>query len=227
MTFRKFLFHIIRGVLRIFARVRAEGVQSVPLQGGAMLAVNHLSRLDAPLIFIHIDRQDLTGIVANKYKSYPFIRWLVNIVNGIWIDRENPEPRAIREAIQFLHNGGMLGIAPEGTRSKEACLIEGKMGVAYLATKANVPIIPVGIWGTETGAIKMLTLQRPFLNIRFGTAFTLPPLNRVTRDADLKHNSDEIMCQIAALLPEQYQGVYQGNPRILEIQTAQEHAKEA
>ena len=110
-----------------------------------------------------------------------------------------------------------MGISPEGTRSPDATLIPAKTGVAFLAEVARVPIIPVAITGTHNGILRAFTLQRPRLAIRFGKPFTLAPVNRRHRDADLERNTDEIMCRIAAMLPAEYHGVYARHPMLKEL----------
>ena len=111
----------------------------------------------------------------------------------------------------------MLGISPEGTRSPSGALIPAKIGVAYLADVAQVPIIPVAITGTHNGIKRAFTFQRPRFNIRFGCPFSLPPVNRRSRETDLKRNTDEIMCRIAAMLPAELHGAYADYPRINEL----------
>jgi 1-acyl-sn-glycerol-3-phosphate acyltransferase len=124
----------------------------------------------------------------------------------------------MRAALDYLRTKqGMLGIAPEGTRSRVGKLIQAKPGVAMLAEKANVPIIPVAIRGSEDAMRKILSLQRPKLIVRFGKPFMLPPMQRENRDVSLQANTDEIMCRIAALLPPEYHGYYATNPRLKEI----------
>jgi 1-acyl-sn-glycerol-3-phosphate acyltransferase len=89
--------------------------------------------------------------------------------------------------------------------------------VAYLADRAGVPIIPVGVTGTWRAVPKVLLLQRPRITVRFGKPFTLQPLTRENRSAALQNNTDEIMARIAALLPPEYRGVYAEHPRLLEL----------
>lgn len=215
---RQWLRRVLGWLFRVLTHVHVEGLENIPPRGGFLLTVNHLSRLDAPLVFVLVERPDLTALIARKYRRNPFFRWLVEAVRGIWLDRENPDARALRAAWQYLRQGGSIGIAPEGTRSRHThALLPGKAGAAYLATKAGVPIIPVGIWGTETAIAQLLRLRRPVLHIRFGRPFSLPALRRERRDEDLQRNTDEIMCRIAALLPPAYRGVYAGHPRLNEL----------
>jgi 1-acyl-sn-glycerol-3-phosphate acyltransferase len=110
-----------------------------------------------------------------------------------------------------------LGIAPEGTRSKTGALIAAKPGVAYLAAKAGVPALVMAVTGTEDAGKTILRLRKPRFRVVFGEIFDLPPLDRRDRDAALQRNADEMMCRIAALLPEKYRGVYADHPRLAEI----------
>jgi 1-acyl-sn-glycerol-3-phosphate acyltransferase len=212
---RKTLRAIVRKLFTLFSRVEVTGLENVPLQGGYILATNHLGRLDAPLVFATVDREDCTALVADKYKKDPFFSWLVVTVKGIWINREDADIHALREARSFLQSGGILGIAPEGTRSRTGALDVAKTGVAYLADKAGVAVIPVAITGSETAVHSLLRLRRPRLTIQFGLPMKMPPVPRGERDAGLQHNTDEIMCRIAAMLPPAYRGAYASHPRLL------------
>lgn len=208
---------IIRFLFRLLTCVEVIGLDKVPLSGGCILAPNHLSRLDPPLLFMLIERDDLTALVADKYKKFPFIPWLVNTFKGIWIHREDADFRAMKDARRYLQLGGLLGIAPEGTRSRTKGLLPGKQGVAYLADKTGVPVIPVAISGTEGAIFKIFTLRRPKIRVVFGDPIKLSPLTREHREEMLQRNTDEIMCRIAALLPPEYRGVYADHPRLRDI----------
>lgn len=211
---RNLLHVLIRILFTSLARLCIIGLENLPETGPALLAVNHLSRLDSPLIFSVIDRRDITGLVADKYKKAPFIPWLVKVVDGIWVNRESTDFHALRSAVEYLQNGGLLGIAPEGTRSKTGGLIHAKTGVAYIAEKAHVPVIPIAVWGTESAFVQLFHFRRPEINVHIGEPFRLPRLEGGRRSLDLQRNSDEIMCRIALLLPPAYRGVYADHPRL-------------
>jgi len=208
---------IIRALFNTLTRVRIHGIENVPQIGGCLLAVNHLSLLEPPLVFGLLKRDKITALVAKKYRQKLFFRWLIRAVDGIWINRDETDFQALREALAFLKDGGALGIAPEGTRSQTGALIKAKTGVAYLADKAGVPVVPVAVSGTETAFAKLKRLKRPPIEIKFGKPFNLPPVKHRTRTADLQRNTDEIMCRIAALLPPVYRGVYADHPRLKEL----------
>ena len=214
---RRRLRSIARLLFKLLLRVAVTGMDALPPCGGYLLAVNHLSRLDPPLVFALFDRDDVTALVAEKYQKYPFFRWIIKTVNGIWINRGEADLHALRQARDFLRGGGVLGIAPEGTRSHTGALICAKIGTAYLADKAGVPVIPVAISGTDGAIWRALLLQRPSIHIQIGAPVDLLPIGREDREATLRRNTDEIMCRIAAMLPERYRGVYADHPRLKEL----------
>lgn len=211
------LRRILRGLFDFFCRIELVGLDNIPPTGGVLGAANHLSRLDGPLIYAILPRTDVSALAAIDYRKNVFFRWVLDSAGVIWLDRDNPDPKSLKDAIQFLRGGGILGIAPEGTRSRVGSLIPAKPGVAYLATKAEVPLLPVAITGTETALRDLARLRRPRLQVEFGPVFTLPPLDRKDRDASLQRNADEIMCRIAILLPERYRGVYADHPRLQQL----------
>jgi 1-acyl-sn-glycerol-3-phosphate acyltransferase len=118
-----------------------------------------------------------------------------------------------------MEDGKCLVIAPEGTRSRVGSLIEGKPGVAYLAARSGFPIVPVAITGTEDKLVlsNLKRLRRSNITLTGGEPFIISPLPNKDRDAALKNATDEIMCRIAALLPERYRGVYAEHPRTREL----------
>ncbi|RPI91694.1 MAG: 1-acyl-sn-glycerol-3-phosphate acyltransferase, partial [Chloroflexi bacterium] len=130
----------------------------------------------------------------------------------------------LRKVISLMEENRILVIAPEGTRSRTGALIEAKPGVSYLAAKLDRPIVPVAITGTEDKVLlaNLKKLRRSHITVTAGPAFTLPPLPRENRDEVLKQYTDEIMCHIAAILPEKYRGVYADHPRLKELLAAQQ-----
>jgi 1-acyl-sn-glycerol-3-phosphate acyltransferase len=212
----RFVFRI---VLRIIARVTIEGYGNVPETGGAIVVTNHIGRLDALLGVILADRDDFILMIAEKYQKNAFWRWTAKEVDAVWLDRYEADIHALRIVYKRLKKGEILGMAPEGTRSKSEALAYGKQGAAYLAGKTGLPVIPVGLAGTEDRVVKerLRRLRRLDIEIRIGQPFYLPPMDRKDREAYLERNTDEIMCRIAALLPSSYRGVYADHPRLQEL----------
>ena len=216
---RYILRTIIRLLFNLIAHVEVTGYENLPTEGNFVIATNHLGIVDAPLAFYALDRWDLFVLVGEKWEKNFFFRWLGKNFNFIYIDRFNPDIKALRKVMTLMDEGNNLVIAPEGTRSRTGALIEGKPGVSYLATRLGQPIVPVAISGTEDKVIfgNLKRLRRSHINLTAGIPFTLPPLPRKNREAALKQYTDEIMCRIAAMLPEKYWGIYKEHPRLREL----------
>ncbi len=220
---RRWLQNTVAFLIRTLTRTTFIGTENLPPQGGIIVATNHISRLDIPVLFVNPVRTDITALVADKYLKYPFFRWFAMTAGGIWLDRSKADFSAFGQALAVLQAGRALGIAPEGTRSDTATLLEGKPGTVLLAHRARVPIVPVGITGTHTALKSLPRLRRGEIIARFGKPFRLPPFSRENREADLQQQTDEIMCRIAALLPPEYRGFYANHPRLNELLAQGDH----
>lgn len=210
---------LIRIGLKLIARFEIRGKENVPLTGGMIIASNHIGILDIVMVYFGIDRTDLFIPVAEKFEKIGWIRWLGKQLNFLFVDRFNPDLKALRKMIALMEEGKCLVIAPEGTRSRVGSLNEGKPGVAYLAARSGFPIVPVAITGTADPVIlgNVKRLRKSNITLTGGRPFIIPPLPKTNRDEALKNYTDEIMCQIAALLPERYRGVYANHPRLQEL----------
>ncbi len=216
---RNIIRWLIRVLIRVIATVQINGYDNLPSSGAYVIATNHLGLLDATMLFFAVERWDVFIPTAEKWEQNPFLKWLGKYLNFVFIDRFNPDLKALRKIIRLMEDGNILVIAPEGTRSRVGSMIEGKPGVSYLAAKLNRPIVPVGIAGTEDKAIinNLKHLRRSHILVTAGKPFTLPPLPVKDRGAALQQDTDEIMCRIAALVPPKYRGVYANHPRLREL----------
>lgn len=215
--------YVIRGLIRLIfnliARVDVRGYEHLPKDSSFVIATNHLGIVDVPIAFYALDRWDMFVVIGEKWRDVGLFRWVGKHFNFIFIDRFNPDIKALRTIISLMEKNNILVIAPEGTRSRTGALIEAKPGVSYLAAKLKRPIVPVAITGTEDKTIfgNLKKLRRSHITLTAGLPFALPPLPRENRDEVLKNYTDEIMCHIAALLPEKYRGVYADHPRLKEL----------
>lgn len=210
---------LIRILLKLIARFEIHGKEYVPLTGGMIIAANHIGILDIVMVYFGIDRTDLFIPVAEKWEKIGWIRWLGKQLNFLFVDRFNPDLKALRKMMGLMEEGKCLVIAPEGTRSRVGSLNEGKPGVTYLAARSGFPVVPVAITGTEDKVIlgNVKRLRKSNVTLTGGKPFIVPPLPKTNRDEALKNYTDEIMCQIAALLPERYRGVYANHTRLKEL----------
>ena len=214
-----FLRWILRRFINLIADVKITGLENIPTTGAFVITTNHLGLLDVAMLYYFLDRTDVFIPVAEKWEKNALFRWLAKYANWIFIDRYNPDIKALRKIIALMEKGNILVIAPEGTRSLNAQLAEGKLGASYLAAKLNRPIIPAGIAGSEDKAVgnNLKHFRRSPIIVKVGNLFSLPRLPMKDRDAALKQFTDEIMCHIAAELPEKYRGVYAEHPRLKEL----------
>ncbi len=220
----KFTRFLIRLLLRLLTRIEVRGKENIPNDIGAgnyVIAANHLGLVDAFIPFYILNDSNLVLLVGEKWEKMAIMRWLGHRLNFIFVDRFNPDVKSIRAVITRMKQGEVLVITPEGTRSKVGHLIEGKPGVSYLAAKMEYPLMPVGISGSfdEVFFGQLKQLRRPHVTVTIGPRFNLPPLpsGNQGRDEALKTDTDEIMCRIAALLPEENRGFYADHPRLREL----------
>ena len=216
------LLRIVRAIASVILAIsaRIEIIGEVDYQtGGFIIVGNHVGRLEAFLVILLAKRDDVVLILAEKYKKYAFWRYVARKVDGIWVNRFDADFAALRAVLKRLENGEVLAVAPEGTRSPTATLLPGKPGAAYLAAKSGLPVIPIGVVGTEDQVVKhrLKRFQRLDITARIGVPYTLPPMPRQGRDEWLQAQTDDMMCRIAALLPPDHRGVYADHPRLLEL----------
>jgi 1-acyl-sn-glycerol-3-phosphate acyltransferase len=214
----KTLRSIVRFLMKIIADIEINGIEKIP-EGNVIIAANHLGRLDTAALLCILDREDLIMPVAEKYKNHPLYGAIGRAANAIWLNRFDADYSAFRQILERMKQGGLLVIAPEGTRSKTEALQEGKMGVAFLASKSGYPVLPVAVTGTEDRGI--VENIKHFRRSKI-TATAADPLyvnipKGAGREEAMRQATDEIMCQIGALLPEKYRGVYANHPRLKEL----------
>ena len=200
-------------LVRILLRVNIIGLEHVPAAGPFLFTPNHLSQVDTPLCLAVIPRQ-MRVFAAEKYKRNPFLYLLFETMGCIWVRQFEADHEALREALHHLRRGGVLGIAPEGTRSREThALLRGRGGASLLASRSGVPLLPVGIWGTETVIRDWKRLRRGSVTVRIGKPYHLDASARA-KGKELDAATDDLMCAIAALLPPEYRGEYAAHPRL-------------
>jgi len=213
---------IVRFIMKLITDIEVYGAEKLP-DGNVIAAANHLGRLDTAALLCVMDREDIIMPVAEKYKNHPLYGAVGRSANAIWLNRFEADYSALREILARMEQGGMMVIAPEGTRSKTEALQEGKMGVAFLASKSGYPVMPVAITGTEDRAIieNLKHFRRSKIVVRGGDPFKIELPKGKGREQAMREATDEIMCRIAAMLPEKYRGVYADHPRLKELLAGQ------
>ena len=210
---------LVRFIMNLIADVEVVGMDKLP-QGNVILAANHLGRLDTAVLIYALEREDLIMAVAEKYKDHPIFGAIGRSVNAIWLNRFEADFAALREILARMQKGGLMVIAPEGTRSKTESLQEGKMGAAFLANKSGYPVLPIAMTGTEDRGIisNLKRFRRSKIKAVAGDLFYIEIPKGKGREEAMRNATDEIMCQIAAKLPESYRGFYKDYPRVRELE---------
>ena len=205
---------VLTPILYLVYRIRIEGKEHLPKRGAVILASNHRSFLDSIFIPL-IVRRRVTFVAKAEYFDDPKTAWFFRAVGQIPIRREggSASEGALAAATEVLEHGGVFGIYPEGTRTRDGYLHKGKTGVARLALSTGAPIVPVGLVGTDECQPTDAKLPRLFrkLTIRFG-----PPLatehymNRGDDRLVLRQITDELMFEIGELCGYEYRDTYAG-----------------
>jgi 1-acyl-sn-glycerol-3-phosphate acyltransferase len=199
-------------VVRVVFRVKVDGVEQLPEQGPVILAANHLSFMDSIFLSVTSPRP-ITFMAKAEYFNGRFSRWLFTAMGQIPLRRGSPASarRAFAAASDVLDNDGTVGIFPEGTRSRDGLLHRGHRGPALLALDAHVPIVPVGLIGTDKVQQPDQLLPRPFKTVRVRYGSPRHPdcfdsdASRVARVRDV---TDTVMRDIASLSGQHYVDVY-------------------
>jgi 1-acyl-sn-glycerol-3-phosphate acyltransferase len=200
-------------LFNLLCRVRTEGASNVPEKGPFIIACNHLHLFDPPLVLVAVPYHQIIVLAAEKWGETWPINWLLKSVGAIFVRRGEVDREALNKCLDVLSRGGIIGLAPEGTRSRSGTMQRGKPGVAYLAIKADVPIVPVGVSGQNRIFSEWKRLRRPRIVVRMGEPFKLEPVHGRNKGQQLQERSDEVMRRIAALVHEDLRGVYSDSIR--------------
>ena len=197
-------------------RVRVEGaIDEIPRTGPVIVAANHSSNLDVPVlgssVMPKLGRR-LQWLGKKEVLEWPVVGWIARNGGVHGIDRSSADIDAFRLAARILEDGHALFVFPEGTRSYDGKLGEGRDGVAVLALRTGSPIVPIGVSGSHERWPRGQKLPHPGgrVTVRIGSPFRLAdvlPAGLDRREAKTQA-TDLIMRRIAALLPERQRGRY-------------------
>jgi 1-acyl-sn-glycerol-3-phosphate acyltransferase len=187
------------------------GREHVPMEGGVIIASNHLNNADPPAISLALPRLP-TFMAKKEMFGWPILGPAFRAFGAFPVRRTEADLAALRMATELIHDGHVLIMFPEGTRSRTGGLTKGHPGTALIGLRTGAPIVPVAVTGT-IGVRWPWIFLKPWsikhVTVTFGEPFTLPPVERINTKA-AEAATDVIMRRIAALLPEQYRGVYAG-----------------
>ena len=192
----RFLMQII---LKLTCGCRVEGAENIPAQGAAILACNHQSLADPPFIAAAVKHRQVHFIAKKELKTMPVLGWVVRGCGCVWVDRRARDGKALQGAFEVLRQNRLLGIFPEGTRSKSGRLLPAHSGVATLALHTGAPVIPAAVCNT----LDILQCKWPWghkpLVLRFGKPICFDKETTATRER-IREVKEEIMWRISQLM---------------------------
>ncbi|MBV8788945.1 MAG: 1-acyl-sn-glycerol-3-phosphate acyltransferase [Mycobacterium sp.] len=216
MAYWLFKYILLGPLLSLLGRPKVEGLEHIPSSGPVILASNHLAVMDSfylPLVV----RRRITFLAKSEYftgtglKGW-FQRWFFNAVGQVPIDRTDADSAqaALNTAEQVLHQGKLLGMYPEGTRSPDGRLYKGKTGLARLALQTGVPVIPVAMIGTNVvnpPGTSMLRFGR--VTVRFGKPMDFSRFEGMAGNRFIERAViDEVIYELMELSGQEYVDIY-------------------
>lgn len=209
MTFsQRLIFITLKGITHLICRVDDAQLVNIPTHGPLIIYSNHVNILEIPLTYVHLQPRVVHGMVLASRWENPVLRWLLNETKNIPLHRNEADITAIHKGLEILKNDGIIAIAPEGTRSHDGCLQAAHAGVVLLALHSHAQLIPMAFYGAENYKKNLSRLKRTDFHFVAGRPFILDnhgeKVTRLVREKMI----EEMMYQMASLLPEQYRGSY-------------------
>ncbi len=197
--------------LRTFSGLTVTGMERVPTSGPLIIVANHQSNIDPPLIGAIFPRRVWFLAKEGIFRN-PVANWFLRSWGAFPLRRGETDVRAIRWVMDKLSQGEVVMLFPEGTRNPGA-MRGAHPGISQLGLKMNVPLVPIGITGTERfNSVTRVFSLTGTLRITVGEPFTLPPSKGRQTPQQLESLTNTIMAHIAELLPESYRGHYALTP---------------
>jgi 1-acyl-sn-glycerol-3-phosphate acyltransferase len=209
---RIFMLPVFRMIYHVLGRVKVAGKENVPLGKPYVIAINHISIFDPPLVVsFWPEIPEIIGaadVFDKKGQGQ-----ILSMYGVVPVHRGDYDRALLEKIMAILKMGRPLVIAPEGGRSHEPAMKRAMPGIGYIIEHAQVPVVPVGLVGTTDDFWQRSKRgEKPLLEVRIGKPIIFPAVmekGAQRREARQK-NADLVMRHIAGLLPEEYHGVYTG-----------------
>jgi len=188
----RFLFYLF---YKIFG-LRIEGVDNIPQNGGVIIAPNHRSNYDPPLVGSSIASRSVYFLAKKELFANKAVSWILRSVCAIPVDTDNPGIKTMRVFVNLLEEGKTVMVFPEGQRSKTNEFLSPYPGVGYLSIRTKAPVVPALITGTHESMLNHFLRKTP-LTLKFGSPI-YPSFERPTNE-NAKELTGEIMERIKGL----------------------------
>lgn len=191
MTIYSFVRSIVGGVLKPYYRIEIIGLENFPKEGGVLLCTNHIDNLDPPVVGITAPRP-VHFMAKEELFNVPLLGKLVPHLNAFPVKRGMSDREALRKGLNILKEGKVLGLFPEGTRSKDGELGKGLAGAGFFALRTDADVLPCAIIGPYKSF-------QP-LKVVYGKPIAIEELRKTKASAE--ETTDKIMEAIKQLLEE-------------------------
>jgi len=199
---------LVAGITTILCKIEKEELDKIPTNGPMILAMNHIGSIEVPLLRAHVRPRRVISLAKIETWDNVLMGWLFDLWESIPIRRGEVDVSALHRCLDCVSAGDFLGVAPEGTRSRDGKLLSGRPGIVMIGLHSGAPIVPVVHWGIEDFPRNIKHLKRTDFHIRVGQPFTLDAKGEKVNHRIRQEMADEIMYQLANLMPEKYRGKY-------------------
>lgn len=189
------IFYIVKPVFRFLLRIKSEGVENIPREGPCIIASNHRSHLDPPVINI-ISPRPVLFLAKRELFEVPVLGWFIRKAGAIPVNRDGRDVSSLKRALNALKDGNCIGIFPEGRRAKPGEFRRPQSGVGFLIEKAKAPVVPALIEGTDKILPVNSKLPKLFMyniHVKVGKPINFHGIN------DYQHIADKVMEEIKSL----------------------------
>jgi 1-acyl-sn-glycerol-3-phosphate acyltransferase len=194
--------------LKIVCKLDAKELRSVPPAGPLIIIMNHINFLEVPLMYLQMKPRPALALAKKETWTTPGYGFLVRIWGGIPVDRTGADLSALKRAEEHLARGGIIMLAPEGTRSGNGILKEGHAGVVTLASRSGAPVMPVAHFGGERFWPNLKRFRRTKVSFKAGPIYQVDFGGATVTGSKRREALSELMAALALLMPPEYHGIY-------------------
>ncbi len=209
-----------RALTSLICRIDDSELKRIPMQGPLIIYTNHVNVIEIPIVYTRLQPRRVHGMVLAERWNIPVLNWALDVTETIPLHRGEADFTALREGLRVLERGEVLIIAPEGTRSHDGRLQRAHPGVVLLALHSRAKLVPVAYHGGENYTENLKRFRRTDFRIRVGKPFHLDTHGERVTQLLRQQMVQEMMCQLADLLPPKYRGYYadgsKGSERYIE-----------
>jgi 1-acyl-sn-glycerol-3-phosphate acyltransferase len=203
---------VVLPTLRLTLRFKVHGLSNIPSRGGALVVGNHVHNSD-PILMLSATNRPILWMAKEEVWDLPVLRWFATQAGAFPVQRGSFDRVAIRTAIDTINEGLLVGMYPEGTRSVSGGLKEPFPGASLVALRANAPVIPCVIVGSDDlplNGVKQRSRRHryPRVEVWFGPPFVLQPRGDDGQRFSMSELTEAMMIELARLLPPAMRGLY-------------------